>query len=156
MKNVWCGVIVLTALILCVSLASCDLGHIEDTNGEEIALCSLTNEEIFSNTTSSTSVGSFRSQVNDSYRYRVSRLSGVSEFALFRMEQGAFRITSDTVVEQGNLRIVLLCDGAYVADIAIGKGESLEVTNPNGGKYEIRFAAESARFSFDCEIERVE
>lgn len=147
----------IASLLILVScallLASCGAGHIEDTNGDDISLCSLTDEDIFGKTTSYVAVGAVSTQVNNKHTFKASRLSGIYEYIRFTKDRGAFTINADTSVEEGNLRVVVLCDGKYVADIAVKKGESLRIENKLGGKYEIRFAAESARFSFECTVE---
>ena len=144
----------LLILASCVlMLFSCGAGHIEDTNGEDISLCSLTDEEIFGKSTSSVASGTVSTQLNNKYTFKANRLSGVYEYVSFAKDRGAFIIKADTSVEEGNLRIVVLCDGKYVADIAVKTGESLRIENKLGGKYEIRFAAESAKFTFECTVE---
>ena len=150
MKRIVTLVILASCALL---LVSCGAGHIEDTNGDDISLCSLTDEEIFGKTTSSVAAGTVSTQVNNKYTFKASRLSGVYEYISFTKDRGAFTIKADTSVEEGNLRIVVLCDGKYVADIAVKESESLRIENKLGGKYEIRFAAESAKFNFECTVE---
>lgn len=129
-------------------LTSCSSVHIEDTNGDVISLCSLTEENIFSEITSYTSFASLNTQIDDSYHYSVKKLSGIYTVNEVSAEGESLIINATTILKQGNLRIVILCEGKYVADIPIGMDQSVTVNNPNGS-YEIRLAAESAELEMD-------
>ncbi|MBQ8407286.1 MAG: hypothetical protein IJY39_00325 [Clostridia bacterium] len=139
--------IITVVLLSAVLLTSCT--HIEDTNGADTALCTLTEEDILASTNSSTRIGSVSSQVNNKYSLKVKKLSGVFDYTSLNLQAGQLLvIESDVVVESGNLRIVIVCDGEYVADISVGTDQHIEVKIDRTDKYEIRIAGESANFTF--------
>lgn len=137
---------ILTALLIVTLIGK---SQIEDTNGADPALCTLTDEDIFSKSTSSSSVGSVSTQINREYSYRVKKLSGVYEAVEFRASGDTLTIQISSTLTQGNLRIVLMCDGEYVQDIPVGQDQTITIPNPDG-KYAIRLAAESAELSLEC------
>lgn len=139
-------------LMCCFLISSCGASHIEDTNGEDISLCSLTEEEIFAESPSYLSFGSAMTQLNNNYSFKVSKLSGVYKLDKFSAKGGILVISANTVLEEGNLRIVLICEDEYVADIPVGENQSVTVDDPSG-KYEIRLAAESAKLQFEFTYE---
>lgn len=138
----------LLACLLCVlSLALCltaCVGQIEDTNGEDTSLCVITDEEITEKNPSYYAVGMVRSQVNGKQSVRVNQISGVYELDAYTAEGGTLTLTLSTTLYEGNLRIVLLCDGTYLQDIPVGEAQAVVIPNANA-KYQIRLAAESAK-----------
>ena len=65
------------AFILCAVFCSCTAMNIEDANGEDTALCSITEEDILSGKLGSTLFGSSRVTLNDNTTYSVKKMSGV-------------------------------------------------------------------------------
>ena len=63
-------------------------------------------------------------------------------------------IRTDAALTEGNLRILLLCDGEYVTDIPLG-AQTTAVENPDG-RFELRLAAESAKMQMTYTIEVTE
>lgn len=146
--------LMLVVLAFCLLLASCDAGQIEDTNGDEITLCTLTEEEIFAKYNSHVSVGLVNRQLKNEYRFKAKRFSGVYKVGKFKAQGKTLTIKSDAELDAGNLRIVVLCDGEYLADIPVEKGQTLIFDHPKG-EYEVRLAGESAKidFSFTYSLE---
>lgn len=137
------SIAILLLLLLPLLLTSC-LGQIEDTNGEDTALCTLTDEQILAEHPSISTVGSVASRVNDKQTLRVNKLSGVYVFDSFLLQNEDLSLTVSTTLHEGNLRIVLLCDGVYVQDVPIGEDQTVSIANANG-RYQVRLAGESAK-----------
>ena len=124
-------------------------GHIEDRNGDNTDLCSITNDEIFANHISSTRFGFSFTSRNQGMQMRVKKLSGVCNAYKISAEGKQLTIHISTTLEQGNLRIVLMRNGVHIRDIPIGKDQTVTILNPKG-EYVIRLAAESAKLSIEC------
>ena len=133
----------LCALSLAFCLTAC-VGQIEDTNSEDTSLCVVTDEDITEKKPSYSAVGMVRSQANGKQTVRVNQLSGVYEMDAYTAEGDTLTITLSTTLYEGNLRVVLLCDGTYLQDISVGEAQTVVIPNANG-KYQIRLAAESAK-----------
>ena len=133
----------LCALSLALCLTAC-VGQIEDTNGEDTSLCAITDEDIAEKKPSYSAVGMVRSQVDGKQSVRVNQISGVYELDAYTAEGGTLTITLSTTLYEGNLRVVLLCDGTYLQDIPVGEAQTVVIPDANG-KYQIRLAAESAK-----------
>ena len=131
------------SLFLSLLLISCST-HIEDTNGDQTTLCSITDEDILTDSPTHTSVGSVRSSLNNKQTLRVNKLSGIYAFDAHLATDTTLTITLSTTLYEGNLRAVLLCDGEYVQDIDVNTEQSVTVS-PANGRYQVRLAAESAK-----------
>ncbi|MBE6703291.1 MAG: hypothetical protein E7585_07785 [Ruminococcaceae bacterium] len=142
--------LILCALLLFPLLFTACGRHIEDTNGADTSLCALTEEELLSKTASYSSVGSLSSHVNGKQTLRVKKLSGVYAFNSYLAQSNSLTVTISTTLYAGNLRILLLCDGAHLADFTVNQAETLTLQNANGHRYEVRLAAESAKL--DAEV----
>lgn len=140
------SVISVIVLLLCVVMSSCSLGQIEDTNGSDTSLCSITEEKIFSKSTSYISYGSLLTQKNNELQFQVKKLSGVYTLQKISAQGTRLNIRVSTNLEEGNLRIVLMGNGKYISDISLGTNQYVTVDNPDG-KYEVRLAAESAKIN---------
>ena len=135
---------VLLLLLLLPLLLNACATHVEDTNGTETALCSITDEEILEDSPKHLVTGCVRNKVNDTQTMRVSKLSGVFAFDAHLATQSTLTVTLSTTLHSGNLRAVLLCDGSYVQDIDINTEQSVIIPNANG-RYQVRLAGESAK-----------
>ena len=143
--------LLLCALLVLPSLVSC-VGQIEDTNGEDTTLCTLTDADITKKKPSHNAVGMVRSTLDGTQTLRVSQLSGVYEFDAYLATGEALSITLSTTLYEGNLRAVLLMDGVYLQDIPLGEAQRVTVKDATG-RFQVRLAAESAKLdatlSFD-------
>ena len=144
MKKILFCIMLVSVLLLC---ASCGFEHIEDTNGNDTSLCTLTQEDLLAEASSYISFGSMETRINDNYSYSVKKLSGVYRLIRFPAEGSSLTIETSAVLTQGNLRIVLLCDGEYVADIPLAENQSITIDDPSG-TYSIVLGAESAELKF--------
>ena len=131
-------------LLLPLLLTACR--QIEDTNGpDDISLCTLTEEEILDKSPSYSAVSSITSTQNGKRTLRIKKLSGVYALDSHLASGNTLTITLSTTLHEGNLRIVVLCDGNYVADMPVGQNETLTLQNADGHRYQVRLAAESAK-----------
>ena len=131
-------------VVLAVLLASCGFGQIEDTNGDSPELCELTDDDIFNDNPKSVQFGSVYSSIGGKYSLKVNKFSGVESVAKFSANGTKLVINSDSTLQSGNFRIVLMHDGEYLSDIPTGE-KSVTIDSPEGD-YEIRVAGESAKF----------
>lgn len=137
-------------LLICFSLFGC--AQIEDANGEEnFTVETITDEKLCSSSTSSSAIGSVTVTKNGKTSFSVKKLSGVYDFADFRGTGNAVTLEFSSEIEKGNLRMVIVHDGKIYADLPINCKDSFKIENAEG-RYEIKFAAESAAFRTEMEI----
>ena len=132
-----CAILLLPCLTACAS-------QIEDTNGEDTTLCTLTQEDLLGDSVSHNAIGMVRSQLGDKQTLRANKLSGVYEFNSYVADGGTLTVTLSATLHAGNLRAVLLCEGEYVQDVPLGEEQAATVENATG-KYQVRLGAESAK-----------
>lgn len=135
--------LLLCTLFLLPCLVSC-VGQIEDTNGADTALTTVTDEDIQKKNPSHNAVGMVRSELDGKQSLRASKLSGVYAFNSYTANGGTLTVTLSTTLYEGNLRAVLLCEGVYVQDIPLGEAQTVRIETA-AGKYQVRLAAESAK-----------
>ncbi len=146
--------VIILALTLCAGLCACGMSvNIEDTNGDDPSLCSITEEDIVSGGIGSTTFGSLKTTHNNKTVYTVKKMSGVLTLDTFKSanQNKAYTVALTTKLVSGNLRVVLLCDGKYATDFPLNETQTLVFDNPEC-KYEIVLAAESAEFSIEYEV----
>ncbi len=148
---------IVLALILglCVCLlSSCNVRRIEDTNGDLNELCHLTDEDILGGSENYSAFLSAWSRHKNGADYATRSLSGIYDLYYFTLDAPCkLTFRCDGVLEEGNLRVVLLSDGSYVTDLPIGTEQELTL-QANKGEYLVRFAAESAKFEFSLTVDR--
>lgn len=138
----------LTALSIgitfCALLWISTFGHMKDTNGADTSLCALTEEQVFAKNVSHRCFLPYKMDVGEERVFGALNLSGIYPLMDFHAD-GEDILVQVRVIDlfRGNLRIVLLCDGEYIADIPAAEDACVTVENANGD-YEIRIAAESA------------
>lgn len=143
---------ILLIATLLLAFSSCTLSHIEDTNGDDKSLCTLTEEEILGNSTYVQTISSTSTRGN-TITYKAKKMSGVNVMKKSIQPQGnTFVINSSITLNQGNLRVVVSCDGEIVCDIPLEKNQVTTIDNL-GGKYDIRVAGESAEFEIVLELD---
>lgn len=141
----------LLALVSLVALCSCfESLNIEDTNGEDTALCSITEEDILAGNVGSTTFGSSKRTINDETTYSVMKMSGVLTLDTFKVpsKDEYYVLTVTPRLKSGNLRVLLLGDGEYLVDFPLSETTTLFLNDPDM-KYELVLAAESAEFSVE-------
>ncbi len=131
-----------------LSLMSCTFKHIEDTNGTDASLTTITEDELFGKKTSYVELGALYAKNGNIYTYNVAKLSGVRSVAKFSADGAELVITTNITLSAGNCRIVLMNNGEYIGNIAFGEDMLITVANPSGS-YEVRIAGESAKLDFE-------
>ncbi len=134
-------------------------GHIEDSNGEDTALVTITYEELAGNSISNISSGV--STTRERYNYTIltqhedidldylemagGKTSGVVNLMATALEAGAeLTIACESSVEEGNIAIVLLSpDNEILHEFAIGEYEEVTITAQTDGEYLVRMGCES-------------
>ena len=133
---------------LCAVFCSCGALSIEDTNGDDPSLCSITEEDIVSGKVGSTTFGSSKVTSNSGTVFKVKKMSGVYTLDTFKSssQDNAIILTLTPELKGGNLRVLLLGDGEVHTDFPIGETTTLMLDDPEC-KYELVLAAESAELS---------
>jgi len=158
--------IIVCLIVFALSTTAC--GHIEDTNGDDPSLVTITREKLASNSTShtasgvtsrsnrskTTSVGSMEEIDVDFLNMKGGKTSGIQNIMLTMLAAGE-KVTIDcsSSVASGNLAIVLLSpENEILYDFAVGEEDSCEITASENGAYVVRIGAES--FSGEINLER--
>jgi hypothetical protein len=153
-------------IIIALSMTAC--GQIEDTNGDDPSLVTITREKLASNSTShtasgvttrtnrskTTSVGSMEEIDVDFLNMKGGKTSGIKNIMLTMLAAGE-KVTIDcsSSVASGNLAIVLLSpDNEILYDFAVGEEDACAITASESGEYVVRIGAES--FSGEINLER--
>lgn len=141
--------VIIISVVCLFSLASC-VSHIEDTNGDDTSLCTLTDSDII-NGVSSLSQGSVSNKRNDRGSIKVEKFSGVQTIDSINVRDVAENVICTVTVKSGNLRVVIVRNGAIFADLKTDGTEDT-VTLTESGKYELKVAGESACFEMKYKI----
>lgn len=133
--------------IISFSLASCSIGHIKDTNGDDdFSLCSIDDEKIINTKFSSyTQTMAITSQINKTVNYRARKFSGIYVLKEIYPSSNKLTIKSNITVESGNLRVVVIQDDRIIKDLPFGENQTTVIDNPNG-EYVVKIVGESAKF----------
>ncbi len=136
-------ILLLVLLLLAMPvLTAC--GQIEDTNGaDDRSLVTITDADILASLNSYSTVGTVKTELGNECTYRARRFSGVFTLTEFSCEAG-MTLCSSVSCEEGNLRVVLVRDGAIALDLPIGEDATVTLAP---GHYKVKIAGESARFS---------
>lgn len=141
--------VVLSVIAFLLSLVSC-MSHIEDDNGDDTSLCTLTERDIIE-CTSSLSYKSVKNKTNDKGNVRVDKFSGVQVVDSITVKEENKIVTCSVNITSGNLRVVIVRDGEIFADIKTD-GEESSVALTRSGRYTLKIAGESACFDLEYEI----
>lgn len=144
-------ILMILALVSLFALGSCAVGHIEDQNGEDTSVVTITDKDIAEGRSYSATLSS-KGQANGSYSFNVQRLSGVYSLNKHRADGDSITFNMSSTLVSGNLRICIVKDDKIVADIPIGENQTVTVAD-GSGLYEIKLAAESAQISIDYTVE---
>lgn len=144
--------ILLLSLLLTLTLSSCS-SHIEDTNGDDISLVTLTDEDIIDGH-SSCIRNVFTSTTNsDGTHVKCKKLSGVTTLTGIGSGKNLTYTASSTA---GNIRIcVVSASGSIYADLVLdGASHTLNLPEVSGSPaYKLRVAGESAAFTIDYTVD---
>jgi hypothetical protein len=149
----------LPVLLILAMLFMTGCGHIEDTNGDNPALVTITREKLtaksLSHTSSGVSTRTTRTHFTINTLYEEidvdylelsgGKTSGVLDIMATEVKAGqTLTIACETGVVKGNLAVILLApDGALLHEFAIGDYEEYVVSSTLAGIYKVRIGAES-------------
>ena len=150
------GILLLALFSLCF-LVACS--HIEDTNGDDPALVTISREKLagksISHTSSGVSTFSRRNNITlvnrhedidlDYLEMQDGKISGIMNIMATEVKDGqTLSIACETAVSSGNLGVILLSpDGEIVYDFAVGAYDEVTVVAEKTGIYLVRIGTES-------------
>lgn len=139
-------------LVMVLSLASCTIGHIKDTNGEnDFSLTTIDDERIAKGVSSYVQSMAVKSENDGVVNYHASKFSGVYVLKKIPYAFGERLIINTSItVDSGNFRAVLIQDGEIIKDLPFGENQVTIIEKPTRN-YEIRVAGESAKFNLRLE-----
>ena len=133
-----------------LTLTSC--GQIEDINGSnDYSLNTLTDEDFFINT-NVVKIGSVTTRFNNTVKISVKKMSGVDRIEKINLSLGSLTITTNLNVTSGNIKLVLIMNDTIIKEFKINAEDSY--TGTISGNYELKIAAESAKFNLSYTIEK--
>ena len=156
------GLVVVIVLVVASALifTGCT-EHIEDSNGDDTALVTITYEQLAGKSISSISSGV--STISKRYNYTIltqhndidldylemtgGKTSGVVNLMATELEAGSeIKIVCESSVEAGNIAIVLISpDNEILHEFTIGEYEEVVITAKIDGEYIVRMGCESFR-----------
>ena len=139
-------------LAMVLSLASCTVGHIKDTNGEnDLSLGTIDDERLLKGVSSYVQNMAVKSEKDGIITYKANKFSGVYVLKKIPYAVGKqMTIKTDIIVEEGNFRAVLIQNGEIIKDLPLGESQITIIDEPRRD-YEIRIAGESAKFNLQLE-----
>ena len=143
--------IFLIICVVCLTLSSCGLSHIEDTNGEtDFTLSTLKNEEILTYNKSVTSMIS-ESSLNNSFSFSCKKLSGNYLVKTITPRNKNITVTINTTINSGNAFVALVCNNEVYKEISLNSITTIKI---NGGTedYRLRILGESCNISIKVTI----
>ena len=136
--------LIIFILLFCVTLSSCKLGHIEDTNGEEdFTLSTLTKEDVFTYKSNIT-VGTVTKGYNNSFSFSCQKLSGNYLIKKIDSKNQHYGFTIDFQIEKGNAYFVLIKGEKIIKEIPHNQ---ITTVHTDGGyeDIELRILGESCK-----------
>ena len=140
----------LFVILCCLTLTSCNLGHIEDTNGESnYELSTLTKEDIFTYK-SYIEVGSVNSNDGNSFRYSCKKLSGNKLIKTITPNGRRLKFDISYDIIAGNAYLVLICNDEIYKEIPPHRATTITIEGEE--EYQLRILAESANVSLGVAV----
>ena len=140
--------LLLFVLLIVISLSSCSIKHIEDTNGEEdYSLCYFKKEDIFTYK-SVIKFGNVTKAYNDKFSVSCKKLSGNYLIKGIDGDNNHYSFTIDYKLYSGNAYFVLITGDKIIQEIIPNK---ITTIHTDGGfeKIELRILGESCEFQID-------
>ena len=138
-------------LIVCLSLVSCKISHIEDINGDEnFELATLKKEEIFTYN-SNINVGSITKEYASSFTYTCKKLSGNYLINTLTPNNRTLQVDIEFVIKKGNAFLALVCDGKVYHEIKPNTFSSYDISGDKD--VQLRILGESCVTSVSVNIQ---
>ena len=139
--------IIIVFVVFVIFLSSCTYGQIEDTNGaDDYSLQSISDSRLVKSGVSYSAIGMKEIGGEKERSISISKFSGVYELSYINVKNHKLTINMESNISEGNFRIVLVGDGEIISDFRINDTDKLVIENLSG-KYSLRIAGESAKFS---------
>ncbi|MBO5338229.1 MAG: hypothetical protein J6A96_00860 [Clostridia bacterium] len=144
--------VLILCLVMVLSLASCTVGHIKDTNGDtDFSLGTIDDERMLNGVSSYVQNMAIKSEKDGIITYKANKFSGVYVLKKIPYAVGKqMTIKTSITVESGNFRAVLIQNGEIIKDLPLGENQVTIIDEPRRD-YEIRIAGESAKFDLTLE-----
>lgn len=137
-------------LFLSLTLTSCS--HIEDTNGpDDYSLVEISNDEIVSGKSYSTSVGKLTTQTGRTIKLKISKFSGVENVQSFKTTNSDITFTVSIEVTQGNFKAVLVQNNKIIHEFNNNQNNQIVKVSKGTGSVAVYIAGESAKFNLTIE-----
>ena len=137
-------------LFLSLTLTSCS--HIEDTNGpDDYSLVEISNDEIVSGKSYSTSVGKLTTQTGRTIKLKISKFSGVENVQSFKTTNSDITFTVSIEVTQGNFKAVLVQNNKIIHEFNNNQNNQVVTVSKGTGSVAVYIAGESAKFNLTIE-----
>ncbi len=145
--------LLIIVLSLVLSLSSCSLGHIEDTNGEDnFELSALTEADIF-NYRSCTSVGTITTGTSNTFSFRCKKLSGREVIKTITPKNRTFNVFIDFKITSGNAYLALIRDDAVYYKVRLNSAENYTLNS--GEDVKLVLLGESCSVDIKVEITQI-
>lgn len=142
--------------LLCLGflLVGCNIGQIEDTNGEsDFTIETISDKKIISRSSSNFIANSVTNKIGSNTSIKVGKFSGVKELETTRVSNQTLTYEIESNCTYGNFRIVIVHNSEIIRDVAINSSEIITINNANGTYY-LKIVGESAKFSLDYSIQK--
>ena len=137
-------------IFLSLTLTSCS--HIEDTNGpDDYSLVEISNDEIVSGKSYSTSVGKLTTQTGRTIKLKISKFSGVENVQSFKTTNSDITFTVSIEVTQGNFKAVLVQNNKIIHEFNNNQNNQIVTVSKGTGSVAVYIAGESAKFILTIE-----
>ena len=137
-------------IFLSLTLTSCS--HIEDTNGpDDYSLVEISNDEIVSGKSYSTSVGKLTTQTGRTIKLKISKFSGVENVQSFKTTNSDITFTVSIEVTQGNFKAVLVQNNKIIHEFNNNQNNQVVTVSKGTGSVAVYIAGESAKFNLTIE-----
>ena len=148
-KKILIGIAIVVGVVYFgISMLTSSVDHIEDTNGaDNYSLQQITDENIIKMNIGAKNISETQSVLSSLPEYSSKKFTGVYEIYRTNIVANRFDITLyNTMVDAGNLRIVLVHNDEIVHEFALNEvSQTYTLENPKG-TVSLRVAGESADF----------
>lgn len=153
-----CAIFIITAVAIIINKTISAPSHIEDINGLDNHLASITMEEIATTRGVGTATmggegghgnkslvdGDYAIYDYDSYSLKWKKMSGVFTLQATKVETDTLTLSVDSLLTSGNAEILIFIDDQYYKHIPVGEDQQIVLESISGKTVVVKLAAESA------------
>ena len=144
--------IILTLFISLISLVSCK--QIEDINGDDTSLATITEETLLSNAHTSTKIGTVYFQRGRKITSKASKFSGTEEIQGFTLKNTNITFKVSVTVTGGNFLAYIVKDGVIIKKFDNNVNDQVFTIEQDNSSVYFRIAGESAKYSLEFEYDK--